>query len=267
MKENKLRIIFIAFSENSLGRNILNNMIEEGITPVHVFMASEEAFKKFRKNGIKRYFKRNGLFNTLWRIIYRLTLRKDVKKGSLEILPSTKYSVLDLCSNHKIGMGKFNNINLPEFAQRLKKLSPDLIVLGGAPLIKKVIIDLPTIGVLNSHPAILPEAKGMDVVAQSIIDNVPLGATVFSVDEGIDSGPIIHQKHMTESIVGKNLQEIEAMVEKTAVEAMQESINKIITGNYTFTPQTGTGKVYRALTFKKYKKVKTLLNHKAVSEA
>ena len=51
--ENNLKIIFVAFSENSLGRRIINMMLKKGIVPVHVFMASDEAFKKFRKNGIK----------------------------------------------------------------------------------------------------------------------------------------------------------------------------------------------------------------------
>ncbi|MGV3599484.1 MAG: formyltransferase family protein [Bacteroidota bacterium] len=258
--ENSLKIIFVAFSENSLGRRIINMMLAEGITPVGVFMASDEAFKKFRKNGIRRYFKQNGLINTIWRIYYRLTLRKDLKKASLEKDEILKKSIRQVCEDNSIPLGFFDNINKPEFAEKLKALNPDLIILGGAPLIKKIIIDLPKIAVLNSHPGILPEAKGMDVVAQSLIDGVSLGATVFKVDEGIDSGPIILKRFLDKEISGKKLHEIEAMVEMVSATAMIEAIKKVISGVYTFTHQENKGKIYKALNYKTYNKVKQLLS-------
>lgn len=258
--ENNLKIIFVAFSENSLGRRIINMMLAKGIAPVHVFMASDEAFKKFRKNGIKRYLKQNGLFNTIWRMYYRLTLRRDVKEVSVQQDENLKKSIKQVCTDNNIPLGYFDNINKADFVEQLKALSPDLIVLGGAPLIKKTIIDLPRIAVLNSHPGILPEAKGMDVVSQSLIDGVPLGATVFKVDEGIDSGPVLLMQYLKEDIKGKKLHEIEAMVEIVSANAMLDGIEMIIKDNYSFTPQEKRGKIYKALSYQTYSKVKRKLS-------
>lgn len=257
--QNNLKIIFIAYSENSLGRRVLSMMLNKGIKPVHVYMASEEAFKKKRKNRIKGYLKQNGFFNTIWRMYYRLTLRKDLKDESLKLNQELKRSIKQMCADENIPLGFFDIINKADFADKMRAKEPDLIVLGGAPLIKKRVIEIPKIAVLNSHPAILPEAKGMDVVSQSIRDGVPLGATVFKVDEGVDSGPIILKKYLDEDIKGKKLHEIEAMVEVVSAEAMIESIEMIINDNYSFTPQEQKGKIYKALNYPTYKKIKKIL--------
>jgi folate-dependent phosphoribosylglycinamide formyltransferase PurN len=250
-----MKIIFVAFSENSLGRRILNGLIDQGDTPEIVFMASDNAFKKFRKNGIKRYIKLHGYLNLLWRVYYRLTLRKDLKNDSLAGDPNLKIYIKEKCKISNIPLEFFDNINNYDFLSVLKSHNPDLIVLGGAPLIKDKVINLPRIGVLNSHPGILPQAKGMDVVAHSIINDIPLGVTVFKVDAGIDSGPILLIRSLKLSIAGKQLHEIEAMVEELASESMLEAVRIVKSGNYHFEPQNSDGNIFRALNYVTYKKV------------
>lgn len=250
-----MKIIFVAFSENSLGRRILNGLINQRDTPEIVFMASDNAFKKFRKNGIKRYIKLHGYLNLLWRVYYRLTLRKDLKNHSLASDPNLKISIKEKCRISSIPLEFFDNINNDDFVNILKSHNPDLIVLGGAPLIKEKVINLPRIGVLNSHPGILPQAKGMDVVAHSIINDIPLGVTVFKVDAGIDSGPILLIRSLKLSIAGKQLHEIEAMVEELASESMLEAIRIVKSESYHFEPQNSDGTIFRALNYVTYKKV------------
>jgi folate-dependent phosphoribosylglycinamide formyltransferase PurN len=250
-----MKIIFVAFSENSLGRRILNGLIDQGDTPTMVLMASDSAFEKFRKNGIKRYIKLHGYLNLLWRIYYRLTQRKDLKNDSLAGDVNLKVSIRDKCKMANIPLGFFDNINNDDFVNILKGHNPDLIVLGGAPLIKEKVINLPRIGVLNSHPGILPQAKGMDVIAHSIINDIPLGVTVFKVDAGIDSGPILFIRNLTQSTEGKKLHEIEAMVEELASKSMLEAVRIVKSGNYHFEPQSSEGTIFRALNYLTYKKV------------
>lgn len=256
---NKLKIVFVAFSDNTLGRRILNGLVENDHIPSHIFMANETAKKEFRKKGVKRYFKSNGIINTLWRVYYRLTLRKDVKVESIQQSQNLKKSIQNLSKDFNIPLSFFDNINSDHFVEKLKNLSPDLIVLGGAPLIKQNVISIPRIAVLNSHPGILPNAKGMDVVAHSILDKVPLGGTVFKVDEGMDSGPILLMKEYKESIEGLKLFQIESKIEEHCANLMLESIEIILKGNYKFEPQSGEGKIYKAITRKVYKSVSSKL--------
>ena len=92
-------------------------------------------------------------------------------------------SIREKCKNLNIPLGFFDDINNNDFVIILKSHNPDLIVYGGAPLIKEKVI------------------------------NLPLGVTVFKVDAGVDSGPILLIRNLKQSIVGKKLNEIESMVE------------------------------------------------------
>jgi len=184
-----------------------------------------------------------------------------LKNDSLAGDANLKISIMEKCKSANLPLGFFDNINNDDFVSILRSHHPDLIVLGGAPLIKEKVINLPRIGVLNSHPGILPQAKGMDVVAHSIINDIPLGVTVFKVDAGIDSGPILLIRSLKRSIVGKQLHEIEAMVEELTSESMLEAVRIVKTGNYHFEPQNSIGNIFRALNYVTYKKVLKKLNN------
>jgi phosphoribosylglycinamide formyltransferase-1 len=72
---------------------------------------------------------------------------------------------------------------------------PDLIVLAG---FMKLVGDqfLSTFGgrVINTHPALLPAFPGMHAVRDALDHGVKLtGCTLFLVDAGLDSGPMIAQ--------------------------------------------------------------------------
>jgi folate-dependent phosphoribosylglycinamide formyltransferase PurN len=259
---SQLKIVFIAFNENSLGRRIISGLVRAKNPPILTLMASPEVLKKFRKNGVRRYFNNNGLFNTIWRIYYRLTVRRDIRTESILQDSSLNISIKDICKKEEIPIIFFDKLYDKHIIEKIRRVEPDLIVLGGAPIIKKEIIEIPKIAVLNSHPGILPFAKGIDVVSQSILNNIPVGATVFKVDEGVDSGPIILIKQFKTSYYGMKLHEIEAKVEEISALAMLEAIQLISEGDYEFVPQTEKGTMFKSLDFNKYVKVKAILkNH------
>lgn len=53
---NKLKIVFVAFSDNTLGRRILNGLVENDQIPSHIFMANETAKTEIRKKRSKTLF-------------------------------------------------------------------------------------------------------------------------------------------------------------------------------------------------------------------
>ena len=108
---NNQKIIFVAFNDNTLARRIIKLLIDNNIIPIHAFMASENALKAFRKNSIKRYFRQNGFANTIWRIFYRLTLRKELKNESLYMATFLKMPLKEVLALNNISIGdyKLNN--------------------------------------------------------------------------------------------------------------------------------------------------------------
>ena len=60
--------------------------------------------------------------------------------------------------------------------------------------INKVLLDLPTVGFLNLHPAYLPFNKGWHTPSWAIIDKTIYGATLHFMSEKLDCGDIVAQE-------------------------------------------------------------------------
>ena len=71
-----------------------------------------------------------------------------------------------------------------------------LLVLAGYMrlLSKNFVNSLPSKFIVNVHPSLLPNYKGMNAIKQAIDDSAEYtGVTIHYVDEGMDSGSIIKQ--------------------------------------------------------------------------
>ena len=66
-------------------------------------------------------------------------------------------------------------------------------IISGARIINKNVIDQIKYGILNIHPALIPDIRGLDSVLWSIEKNIPIGVTAHLIDENIDMGTIIRR--------------------------------------------------------------------------
>jgi phosphoribosylaminoimidazolecarboxamide formyltransferase/IMP cyclohydrolase len=81
-----------------------------------------------------------------------------------------------------------------ELARRVASFEPWLVVSAGFMRILSPKF-LAQFGIINSHPSLLPLFPGAHAVADALSAGVDqTGCTVFSVDEGVDTGPIIAQR-------------------------------------------------------------------------
>lgn len=85
-------------------------------------------------------------------------------------------------------------LNGDETARALRRLRPDVLVLARCGLVKPHVLAIPAEGVVNVHPGLLPWIRGGSPVGNSLLRGVPLGATAFRVDQGIDTGPILWRR-------------------------------------------------------------------------
>ncbi|QYH19694.1 methionyl-tRNA formyltransferase [Corynebacterium aquatimens] len=81
-----------------------------------------------------------------------------------------------------------------EIRQRLRDLAPDCIpVVAYGNLIPADMLDIPTHGWVNLHFSLLPNWRGAAPVQHAILNgDADTGATVFRIDEGLDTGDILH---------------------------------------------------------------------------
>jgi methionyl-tRNA formyltransferase len=133
------------------------------------------------------------------------------------------------------------NINDAQGLQFLAACAPDLLV--SAFFNQRVhapALALPKQGCLNIHPALLPEAKGVDPVFQSLLHgSPPLGVTVHFMSPELDAGRIVAQRSV-EGGARSSVFALTARLYREGAELLAVAIESIAAGA-TGTPQSGTG--------------------------
>ena len=78
----------------------------------------------------------------------------------------------------------------------LKKLKADVyIVVAFGQILPREILDQPKLGCWNSHASLLPLWRGAAPIQWSIInDDAKTGICIMSMEEGLDTGPVIEQE-------------------------------------------------------------------------
>lgn len=211
---------------------------------VSPFGKKESFFKKAKKT-LNIFGVRFFLYYSFKFVINRLNSKKDVhkvlKKYNIPIIS------LDKGVNHKESLEKINAFN------------PDLLIsIAGNQIFKTDLINLAPKGCLNLHTALLPKYRGLMPSFWVLKNNEQeTGVSVFFVDEGIDSGPILTQKkiNLTEGMTQRELINVS---KKIGMEAIIESINKINLGGYKLIENPDSEKTY--FTFPTKKDVKEFYN-------
>jgi len=75
--------------------------------------------------------------------------------------------------------------------ERVRTLEPDVFIYAGCGILRREALEIPRLGTLNAHMALLPAMRGMNVAEWSIMYGIPVGCTVHLIDEGIDTGDIL----------------------------------------------------------------------------
>jgi len=83
----------------------------------------------------------------------------------------------------------------PAFLQQLRDLAPDIgVVVAYGHLLRPALLTLPRLGMINVHPSLLPGLRGAAPVEWAIIrGHEKTGVTIMQLDQGMDSGPVLHQ--------------------------------------------------------------------------
>lgn len=90
------------------------------------------------------------------------------------------------------------NGNAPEVLEAIRSITPDLVlVIGWSQICKPAFLEAACDRVLGYHPAPLPRLRGRGVIPWTILAGEPITAgTLFRMDAGVDSGPIVAQRFM-----------------------------------------------------------------------
>lgn len=149
-------------------------------------------------------------------------------------------SLKDIARQYNIPYLVVSDHNDARCEQFIREKSPQLIAFTGGGLIRKNILAIPTIGVLNCHTGVLPYYRGMDVVewtaAEGKIGEVGFGATLHLMDAGVDTGPILLKRTIAAD-KEDDFRSIREQLEVLMVELMLEGIGGLRDGSLKPQPQ------------------------------
>ena len=156
---------------------------------------------------LKRRIKRLGIIHVIGQLLFRIIavsyIKATSKKRFQEILDKNNIKETEFELEKTI---EVTSINTEEGRKLLKKLNPDIVVIVTTRILSKKTLESINAKFINIHSGITPVYRGLHGAYWALInkDIDKCGVTVHLVDEGIDTGNILYQTNITDSITSKD---------------------------------------------------------------
>jgi methionyl-tRNA formyltransferase len=131
-----------------------------------------------------------AIYNAGGKLDFAMTLDDDMANTK-----SGRIYLDSFCNKHAVPLAKVRNINLEDSVQQLKTAELDwLFIIGWSQIAGPAVLQSPRRGVLGMHPTLLPNGRGRASIPWAILKGLnETGVTLFKLDEGVDTGPILLQ--------------------------------------------------------------------------
>jgi methionyl-tRNA formyltransferase len=108
----------------------------------------------------------------------------------------------------------------------LRGLRPEVLVLRGCGLIRAPVLQVPTLGTINPHYALLPAYRGMEVTEWSVLHGDPCAVNVHWVLDAVDAGGVIAGR-LVEVERGDSLGKLREKCAALAAELLADALRRI----------------------------------------
>tara|TARA_Y100000766_G_C18915580_1_gene611122 strand:+ start:1180 stop:1944 length:765 start_codon:yes stop_codon:yes gene_type:complete len=221
-----MRIIIITQNEPFyLAKNLryLFNLMPNHSKVIGCIVSDVSPFGKkegFLKKAIKTY----KIFGFKFFIYYSFKYIFSILNPSNNVLRLLKKENI---KNIKLS----KSINHTESLEIIKSYKPDLLIsILGNQIFKSDLINLAPKGCINLHTALLPKFRGLMPTFWVLLKNQKkTGVSVFYVDKGIDSGPIIVQEEF--NIEDRSQKQLIIDTKKLGMEAIVKAVDLIYNDN------------------------------------
>lgn len=131
--------------------------------------------------------------------------------------------------------------NSEECEQLIDKHELDVGIILGARIIKKNIIDKFKIGIINMHPGLLPQNRGLDTIKWAILKGYKQGVSCHLISKEIDRGQLIIKRevdvHEDDSLVDiffriQNMEQNLLIESLKMIQSGKKELQPVSEGNY-----------------------------------
>jgi methionyl-tRNA formyltransferase len=163
--------------------------------------------------------------------VARYSWNKALDAGGRVIPFGRARSVRAAARRHGIRLLRPVDVNAPDFLAALRSMDPDLVISVSCPQIfHRPLLELPRLGCLNVHSALLPKYRGMLPTFWALVNGESeTGVTVHRMVEGIDGGEIILQRRVPIAS-NETLLSLMRKTKRAAADLVLESIKEFDAG-------------------------------------
>jgi methionyl-tRNA formyltransferase len=132
-----------------------------------------------------------------------------------------------------ISVRQHKSLRAPEVREELDSYNADLAILAFVPyIVPPQVFSVPRLGSICFHPSLLPKYRGASAINWALINGESVtGITLFWVDKGIDTGPILLQKEVKVEPDDTTGSLYFTKIFPLGVEAIGEAVDLIKAGN------------------------------------
>lgn len=151
---------------------------------------------------------------------------------------SGRVDVDEFCAREGIPLLKAPNINDPAVIERIRAARLDwLLIVGWSQIARRPVLEAARFGTLGMHPTLLPKGRGRASIPWAILKQLPeTGVTLFKLDDGVDSGPIVAQARIPLA-PDENATALYEKVSAVHAQLLVESWPLLLSGNLPFREQ------------------------------
>lgn len=119
---------------------------------------------------------------------------KEAGRGRKILAPPVK----EMALANGLALAQPASVRVPEFAESLRALRPDaIVVVAYGKILPRAVLDVPPLGCLNIHASLLPRHRGAAPINWAILaGDLESGVTIMRMDEGMDTGPVVRQERV-----------------------------------------------------------------------
>lgn len=179
------RIGLIASGETPYMRLIAQHLVEKGCPPAAVFLGSRLERLRQTCQSVVRVWKRHGWCEVFRRRADRRRARREVTRP-IQVPP-----LIELVDASQTRVRSYDRLNSGALLVAIMSERLDVLILAGCGIVSGLLASRPRLGCVNAHPAILPGARGVDVVEWCLLKDHPLGVSAHLVASRVDAGSVL----------------------------------------------------------------------------
>jgi methionyl-tRNA formyltransferase len=195
--------------------------------------------------------RRSGLRLTLWLGFDIISAKALSSVGrwvsKLTRRPPSLQSAENLAVRYGAKICRVPNVNEPEAIETIRAYHPDfVIVMNFDQILQPPLIQVPSVGVINIHPSLLPSFRGPCPVYWAMAEQQnQVGVTLHLIEDSeIDAGPIVEQAQLNSQ--GLSVAEVTAALFCSGVRLLRPALEKLSTGHLCLRPQKAQANGYRS---------------------